>query len=113
AEWRAPGGPDAAPSWLTLNEVMVAFWAHPEHHYRHPDGTPTSELNEYRRSLRPVKELYGHTPAAEFGPLALKAVRQRLVFKWAVSEELVPHGVYAALATVAGLAKGRSPARET
>jgi integrase len=132
AEWRATGGRSVTPAGLTVNELILAFWRHAEQHYRRPDGTPTNELNDYRLSLRPLKELYGHSPTAEFGPLALKAVRQTMVesglcrgvvnqrvgrirrmFKWAASEELVPHGVYAGLATVAGLAKGRSAARET
>jgi integrase len=34
------------------------------------------------------------------------------MFKWAVSEELVPPSVYEALRTVSGLRKGRSGARE-
>jgi integrase len=132
AEWQASGGRAVAPSGLTVNELILAYWRHVEQHYRRPDGTPTNEQNEYRLVLRAVRAMYGHTAAADFGPLALKAVRQRMVesglcrgvinqrvgrvkrmFKWAVGEELVPHGVYAALATVAGLAKGRSAARET
>jgi integrase len=115
-----------------VNELILAYWRHVEQHYRRPDGTPTSEQNEYRLVLRAVKAAYGHTAAADFGPLALKAVRHRMVesglcrgvvnqrvgrikrlFNWAASEELVPVAVYQALATVAGLARGRSPARET
>jgi hypothetical protein len=76
--------------------------------------------------------LYGDTPAAGFGPLAIKAVRQRFiatgwgrktvnarvdrvrrVFKWATAEELVPVAVYTALAAVPGLQKGRSLAPES
>jgi hypothetical protein len=134
AEWEANGRRPANDpvADLTVNELIVRFWSHAERHYCHPDGTPTGELREYRFSLRPLRELYGHTPAAAFGPLALKALRQamvdaglargvinqrvgriRRVFKWASSEELVPHSVYSALTTVAGLARGRSPARET
>jgi hypothetical protein len=66
--------------------------------------------------LKLLRQLYAHLPAAEFGPLALKAIRQKLidaghsrgyinklmaivprVFKWAVAEELVPpnrFGIY-------------------
>jgi hypothetical protein len=135
AEWEANGrrlpSAEAGPE-LTVNELILAFWGHVEQHHRHPDGSPTSELNDYRLSLRSLKELYGLTLAREFGPLALRSVRQRMVegglsrgvinqrvvrirrvFKWAVSMQLVPHAVYASLATLAGLAKGRSPARET
>lgn len=39
--------------------------------------------------------------------------RIKSVFKWGVSIELVPQGVYHALATVAGPRRGRSSARET
>src|SRR5262245_2005104 len=48
---------------LTVSELILAFWKHAELHYRHPDGTPTNELNDWRLSLRPLRELYGATPA--------------------------------------------------
>jgi integrase len=134
-EWEANGRrlpqPEAAAD-LTINELLVRFWAHSETHYRHPDGAPTSELADFKLSLRPLREVYGHTPTRDFGPLALKALRQRLidaglcrsvvnqrvgrirrVFKWAVSEQLLPETVHRALMTVAGLQRGRSAARET
>jgi integrase len=136
AEWEAGGrrtpAHASARSDLSVNELLVRFWEHAEQHYRHADGTPTSELNNYRLSLRPLRELYGHTRVAEFGPLALKAVRQKMVeaslcrgvvnqrvwrikrvFRWAASEELVPIAVMQGLAAVAGLPKGRSPAPES
>src|SRR5262249_21478283 len=116
---------------LTVVELIARFWRHVEAHYRHTDGSPTSEVYNFRAALRPVKELYGHGPARGFGPLALKAVRARMVqagwtrrtinravgrvramFKWAASEELVPADVYHALATVAGLQAGRTPAAD-
>src|SRR5262245_61715983 len=117
---------------LTENELVLAFIKHAEWHYRGPDGRPTSELVEYRRSLGRAVVLYGHTRAGEFGPLALKAVRQSMIaldwcrgvinqrvgrivraFKWAASEELVPVTAYQALRTVSGLSRGRSAARES
>jgi integrase len=136
AEWLANGkrlSPAAGPSGpgVTVAELVHRFKDHAEAFYRRPDGTPTTEVREYRASLKPLAELYGMTPAREFGPLALKAVRQRFVavgccrsvvnrrvgrirhlFKWAVSEELVPGSVYADLMTVAGLARGRGAAPE-
>ena len=54
--------------------MLRFFEQHVEEHYRHADGTPTSEVENFAYSLRPLKELYGHTMAAEFGPRALKAV---------------------------------------
>ncbi|WP_283432608.1 hypothetical protein [Neorhodopirellula lusitana] len=75
--------------------------------------------------------LYGYTPAVEFGPIAFKTVRQiwvdrgqarstvnknggrlKRIFKWAVSEELVPSSLHHGLASVDGLRKGRCQCRE-
>lgn len=90
---------------LTINELILLFWSHVEQHYRHPDGTSTGEADNFRYALKPVRRLYGHTLANDFGPLALKAVRQvmldadlcravinlqvvriRMMFRWAVAE---------------------------
>jgi integrase len=163
AEWKTQGRRPAAPAGqsaeaaLSVNELILLFWRWAEKHYRHPDGRPTSELDGYRIALRPLKALYGHTPAGDFGPLALKAVREELirhsvtvrvkltepktgkliwgakvvreglarkainqyvgrikrVFKWGVSEELVPAAVLIGLQSVRGLEAGRTDARET
>ena len=83
-------------------------------------------------ALRPVRALYAETPAAEFGPRALKNVRQHLIdagrartainkdvhrvkrmVRWAVEEELLPAEAYHRLQCVRGLGKGQSAARET
>ena len=107
----------------------MVYLDHAERHYRDSDGNPTDETRHVKAVCRYVRELYGETCAAEFGPLALKAVRQKFVeqrwcrktvnarvervgriFKWAVAEELVPPAVYQALAAVAGLQRGRTAA---
>jgi integrase len=81
-EWEAAGRklsrPDVTPD-ITVNELMARYWKHAKEHYRHPDGSPTSELNDLRLSFRPLKALYGHTLARELGPLALKAVREAMI----------------------------------
>jgi hypothetical protein len=64
---------------ISVNEVLIAFLRHADAHYRRPDGTPTSEPTEFRASLRPLRILYGHTSAREFGPLALAAVRREMI----------------------------------
>jgi integrase len=137
AEWRVrqleqAAAPCLAAFNLTITEVLQRYRQFAEGYYTKA-GRPTKELAEMRYALRPVRELYGETPAREFGPLKLKAVRQRMIdgerlsrgvinqrvkrikrlFKWAVSEELVPPSVAQGLATVAGLRKGRTTARET
>jgi integrase len=142
-EWEANGRRLPQPQStgrqdLTVNELLLAYLQHAEQHYRRPDATQSDELHCIRSAMRPLKELYGHTPAGEFGPLALKAARQKMIatvgptgrpwsrrfvnasvgrikamFKWAVENEMVPVAVYQGLLTVRGLQKGRSEARET
>jgi len=116
---------------VTAAELVAAFWKHGEEHYRHPDGRPTGELACFRAALRPLVELYGSTPARDFGPLALRAVRERMigaemargtinghvnrvrhVFRWGAGRELVPASVWQARAAVEALAAGRCAARE-
>jgi integrase len=82
SEWLANGrrlpSDDPAES-ATIDELILSFWRFAERHYRNEDGNPTNELNDYRLSLRPLRELYGTLRAAEFSPLKLKAVRQRMI----------------------------------
>ena len=66
---------DQGPS---VNEIVLAFWKHAEQHYR-KNGKETSEMPCFRSCLRVLKHLYGMTPAKNFGPLALKAVRASMV----------------------------------
>ncbi|MBN9518160.1 hypothetical protein J0H58_06530 [bacterium] len=70
----APATPD-----VSVNELLLGFLVHADKHYRRADGTPTNELPQFRQTFRLVRELYGHIPAREFGPKALKAVRQKMV----------------------------------
>ena len=120
--------PPAAESGLTVNELILAYARFVDAYYV-KDGRPTVEPTNIRLVLRLVRRLYGTTPATSFGPLALKAVRDEMIragncrseinrrvgrvvrmFKWGVSEELVPPGVLEALRAVPGLRKGRSAA---
>src|SRR5262245_56959647 len=73
---KAEGPPD--PADPTVAEVLVAFWRHAEVHYRDPDGGHSLELKNLMHALRPLRRLYGRTPARAFGPLALRAVRDAL-----------------------------------
>lgn len=142
AEWlarrrSAPSSPPPIPGGLpgddlTVTEVLVFFWRHAERHYRTPGGEPSSELDNFKDTFRPLKKLYGATAAREFSPLKLKALRQAMIdsglcrnvinqrigrivhaFKWAASEEKVPASVYQSLKTVSGLQRGRTDARES
>jgi integrase len=137
AEWlangrrSAPVAPAPSAEGVTVDELILVYWRHAEGYYRKPDGTPSPELENLKLALRPLRKLYGETPAAGFGPLALKAVRQSMVdaglaritvnqrvarivrcFRHAVEMELVPPDVHLRLKAVEGLRKGRSGARE-
>lgn len=115
----------------TVNEVCLAFLEHARTYYIGTDGKPTGEFGEYKTVIREVRILYGSLPAADFGPLALKAVRQRLIdqgntrgvvnqrtgrvkriFKWATAEELVPPSTFHGLTALSGLRMGRTMAAE-
>jgi integrase len=139
SEWLARGRArapvaEAKPSTgATVSECILAFWNHAKAHYTDPDGRPTGELDNIRDAVRPLRKLYGKTPAREFGPLALTAVRDDMVrsgtlargtvnarigrirrlFRWAASRELIPATVPSALATVDALKRGRTAAHET
>jgi integrase len=122
----------AASSELTVNALILAFWKHAEQHYGVPKARSAStELLNLRDALRPLRALYGHTRACEFGPAALRTVREKMVetglsrttinarinrirrvFRWGVSVELMPAPVIQALETVLGLQRGRSSAKE-
>ena len=75
----AAAGQPAPAGGLSVSELLLAFLRHAEGHYRRADGSPTDELANYKQALRLVRETHGHTPAAGFGPLALKAVRQKML----------------------------------
>jgi integrase len=117
---------------LTVNELLLAYWRHCETYYRFPDGRATSEIEVIKLAMRPLKALYGTTPAKAFGPAALKTVRQSMVdagicrtslnkhvgrirqmFRWGVEHELVPPSLYHGLQAVRGLKQGRSDAKES
>jgi len=93
------------------------------------NGRSTGTYEELRLSSKQLVELYSNIPVTKFGPLALKRVREKLlesnicrhsinkriggirrIFKWGVSEELVPETVYRALMTVSMLRPGETTA---
>ncbi|QDV33444.1 tyrosine-type recombinase/integrase [Tautonia plasticadhaerens] len=123
-------GPQPPASDLAIVELLVAYLRFADGYYV-KNGRPTSEPTNIRLALRPLRDLYGMTLMREFGPRALKVVRQAIidadlcrnevnkrirrivrVFKWGVENELVPPEVHHGLKAVSGLRAGRSEARE-
>lgn len=80
-EWLAAGRPTcqaADPGDITVSEVCAAFLKFAKVHYvKH--GDPTGTADNYRPVLKLLKEVYGQTQAAKFGPLAAKALLARMV----------------------------------
>ncbi|MFP6666708.1 MAG: site-specific integrase, partial [Pirellulales bacterium] len=133
-EWLAAGRPSRETfqtNDLTVAELAAAYWKFANQYYR-KNGKATMTVYGVKVVLKHLRTMYGRSSAEEFGPLALKAIRQRMVdsglartsvnnniarirriFKWAASEEMVTAAVYQALMTVDGLRKGKSEARET
>lgn len=116
---------------LTTTELIVAYLKDAAKDYV-KNGKPTRELPNIKAALRPVRELYGKEPAAEFGPLALEAVREKMIgygwsrgnvnnmvdrvrraFRWGVRKQLIPPAIIQALETVPGLRRGKCEANET
>jgi len=122
--------PQNAQDEITVSEVMAAYIAHAKRYYR-KHGKPTREFGMVLEVCRAIKPLYGKALAIDFGPLAMKTVRQTFVdngiarrhinkqvdrikrmFKWAAAEELIPSDVPQALSMVAGLRRGRTEAHD-
>lgn len=132
SEWLASGrsasfGGDG--DVLSIAELLMSYLKYAKGYY---GDDPNSEIHRIKYALRPLKELYSKEPAAEFGPLKFKAVREHMtrqgrsrsgtnanmkriarVFRWAASEELLPAAIYDALRSVPGLKRGKTDAWET
>jgi integrase len=118
-------------SAMTIMELCAGYWEFARQYYV-KDQKPSGQLPHVRVGIRVLCDLYGETPAAEFGPVKLKAIQGHLAgrglargyindtigairraFRWATVEELVAPAVYQGLAAVPGLKRGRTTARET
>lgn len=133
AEWLSNGRqlPDVVPlGQLTVVELLAAYLEFAKTYYVR-DGAQTSEYVSVKHVMKPLKKLYGGTMVKDFGPMALKAIRQvmldgdicrpeinrrilriRRIFRWGVENELVPPLVLEGLRSVSPLKKGRTTARE-
>src|SRR5712692_8941516 len=78
-EWLANGRRLPKSDSVTVAKIIEGYWQHAQGYYRRQDGTQTNEVAQMRYALRPLNHLYGPTLMAEFGPLALKAVRQLMI----------------------------------
>jgi integrase len=130
--WEA-GGRRLAPvpkveDKIKVVEVIAAHWDWAKAKYAHKPVL----YEQIGYALRNLRDLYGSLPAEEFGPKKLKALQHYMathvdpktgktlcrttinsrvkyvkrLFKWAVSEELIPAAICDALLKVEGLRRG-------
>src|SRR5262249_14097817 len=93
---------------------------------------PSTHIYRVKKAISWLTGLYGRERISRFGPVALQALRKRLIdsnvarstinslvgcvvriFKWGAANEMVSGDQYHALAAVESLRAGRSDARET
>lgn len=127
---RGNRGMDSEDVGPTIDEVILAFITWAETYYVQ-DGRPTTELSVLNCAFKPLFANFGQLPIREFGPKALKQLQSKYIaaghcrntvntfcckvrrlFKWAVSEQIIPQSVLEALKTVDGLREGKSEARD-
>ena len=125
-----PSKPGGDPSGLDVNELVLAFLRHAKTHYQ-KNGEVTDEYDCVKSAAAPLVHLYGDTASKDFGPLALKAVRERMIglawfrwyinksvqrirriFRFGVENELIEPAVLQRLEAVAPLLEGRTDAVE-
>ena len=118
--------PVASPSGLTIVEVLAPYLRFAEGYYG-----PCAGFEATKAGVKVIRELYGMTPVAEFGPKKLAVVRESFIrkgwcrpyinsqigkltcaFKWAFAEELVPASVNQALKSLSPLRRGHCNAPE-
>ena len=116
---------------ISIKRLAVSYIEFAEVDYL-SSGKLSAEVDRIRYALRRLIKLYGDVSVSEFGPKALKEVREEFVrcgqsrvtvnanisrlkraFRWAAENELIPVTIYQAVATVTGLKKGRSIAKES
>jgi integrase len=75
---REPPPPVPADAPLTVTELIARYWRFAKTYYV-KDDKPTSEMHSVALALRFVRRLYGRTPAGDFSPKKLKAVREAMI----------------------------------
>src|SRR5262249_14587888 len=63
---------------LTISELVASYVQHAKTYYV-KDGRQTTEFGDIARTVRPIREQYGHELVTAFGPLKLKAIRQQWI----------------------------------
>jgi len=106
------------PPAISVNEICNKFLEHSSSYYV-KDGQPTEEHAGIKAAIKRLVEEFGELPANELGPLKIQDLQQRFVrdgvsryyvnksinrlkrmFRWAVSQELIPPSISQAIDSV-------------
>lgn len=121
----------SADSGLTIAELVLVYLKYAQTYYL-KNGKLTDEVACIKSAVRSLVELYPDLPANDFGPIALKAVRQRMIdggtmcrsfinksigrirrmFRHGVEHELIEPAVLQKLEAVSPLLTGRTQAKD-
>src|SRR6185369_7815890 len=63
---------------LVIDELILAYVEFARRYYV-KNGLPTGETVNIKYSLKPLSELFGKTRVNDFGPIAMKATRKRMI----------------------------------
>ncbi|MGL4942098.1 MAG: tyrosine-type recombinase/integrase [Thermoguttaceae bacterium] len=122
-----PASPVRSPaSELTIEEIAVEFLLEVKQRFER-NTNDTGSYGRYKSAIQLLLDVHGKDKPSQFGPLALKRLRERLItqglaratintridiiracFRWAVENELCPPSVSQALQAVMGIRAGHS-----
>lgn len=69
---------DAEDTGPTIHVICAAYVLHAQTYYR-KNGKVTAEYHCILSAMRPLKELFGDSPAKDFDSVALRLVRQKMI----------------------------------
>jgi hypothetical protein len=104
----APSNATSRQEGLYISELVPAYIRYAESYYV-KNGEQTSQVAVVRMAVRPVRQIYGHTLARDFGPVALETCRQKLIDQ-ATEQPVENEAATTALAQHRQQARGRDPA---
>lgn len=134
-ETQGVGGKDHDDAGVTVTQLIKSYWAFAKRYFG------PAEAANFKSALRLLRQHYGTTPAAAFGPAKLRQLREAMIvgdagadpprrpwarstinnhcrrirqmFKWAVAHELISPWVHQGLCALEPLKRGRTTARES
>lgn len=122
---------DQTQQQLSVNALCLAFLRWAGTYYLDAAGKPTSEIAEYRASIKLLTDHCGRSAAASLSITAVKTIRENIllnkdwnyktinkridrikrIIKWGCAEKLIPAAIYQEVSLLEGLRAGRCAAR--